>query len=34
VLYVVPIEDVVADFRRSPAKKAGSKQRDAETEEE
>ncbi len=34
ILFVVPIEDVVAVFRRTPAKAAGSKKRDADAEEE
>jgi chaperonin GroES len=34
ILFVVPIEDVVAVFRRTSAKAAGSKKRDADAEEE
>jgi chaperonin GroES len=34
VLYVVPIEDVVAVFRRTPTKATGSKTRDAENDED
>jgi chaperonin GroES len=34
VLFVVPIEDVVAVFRRTPAKTTGTKKREGDVEEE